>query len=180
MECAKQSRPPIPHSEDPSALLVPLTKGYFAVIDRADESLIIGRRWNVQIKRGKPYAQSSINGASVTMHRLILGDYESPEIDHDDRDGLNNRRANLRPATRGQNATNIGLAKNNTSGYRGIAFDPRTARWVASIRAKGKQHWLGRFGTAEEAASAYDDAARELHGEFARLNFPRDGERGAR
>jgi len=84
------------------------------------------------------------------------------------RNGLDNRRANLRLATRSENLRNRAVHCNNTSGYRGVRWKPARRKWVANITLNGQQHHLGYHATPEAAHQAYCAAARELHGEFAR------------
>ncbi len=91
-------------------------------------------------------------------------------IDHVNGNGADNRRANLRIATRSQNGANRGPQKNNTSGYKGVSRDKQ--RWQASITVMGVCHRIGGFDTPEEAAVAYDIRAREVFGEYAKLNLP--------
>lgn len=86
---------------------------------------------------------------------------------------------NLRVAKKqGDKAPSQKLSNRNTSGFKGVLWYQN--RWVAQIGADGTCKYLGRYKTADEAARAYDDAAREYFGEFARLNFPNEGERGCR
>lgn len=92
------------------------------------------------------------------------------EIDHRDRNKLNNRIENLRPCTSSQNKGNIQLLPTNTSGYRGVSLNARSQKWHAQIKIHGKQTYLGRFDTPEEAAMLYNQAAIEHFGEFAFLN----------
>ncbi|EIU7141728.1 HNH endonuclease [Pseudomonas aeruginosa] len=115
--------------------------------------------------------------SSVTMHRWIMfGDAKGSGVDHRDGDKLNNRRSNLREATQGENAKNTRLAKNNSSGFKGVS---KTAegRWRARITVGRKEIRLGNFDTREEAAAAYDRAALQLHGEFASPNGETPGVR---
>ena len=86
------------------------------------------------------------------------------------------RRDNLRPATQRQNTGNM-RSRAKKAPYKGI--NANGSGWAAQIRENGKRTHIGQFKTAEEAARAYDDAARRVHGEFACVNFPREGERGA-
>ncbi len=112
-------------------------------------------------------------GVFLGMHRLIMG-IACPMVDHIDGDGLNNQRSNLRIADPCGNAANrpsyIGRD------FKGIV--PCGKKWVAAIKHFGVRHHLGSFETKEEAARAYDLAATEIYGEFARLNIP-DGEASA-
>ena len=107
----------------------------------------------------------------ITMHRSILGKKKGLEVDHINRDGLDNRRENLRLCTRSQNSMNQGLRKNSLSGYRGVSYHQKRKRWIARIRVDGKHVRSASFKTAEEAARAYDEFAKKYHGEFASLNF---------
>lgn len=143
-----------------------------ALVDDEDVSSVLTHRWHVQITRGKvTYAVRSIrSGRKVTkqaMHTFLTG---YAETDHRNRNGLDNRRANLREATRSENRHNQGPPRNNTSGYKGVSRSG--GRWRAQIMVDGKRRSLGRFARAEEAARVYDAAAIELHGTFAWVNFP--------
>lgn len=102
---------------------------------------------------------------------FVYGYMPEREIDHENGIPGDDRLDNLRPATPGQNQANRGLLASNTSGFRGVSFHRRTGRWRASICVDRRQVHLGHFATPEAAAVAYDAAAREHFGEFARLNF---------
>ncbi|MEW6206671.1 MAG: AP2/ERF family transcription factor, partial [Pseudomonadota bacterium] len=111
----------------------------------------------------------------ILMHRLILNAPPGIQIDHIDMDGLNNTKANLRLATPQQNRCNRSKTRANTSGYKGVIQNKsawKTTKWIASIVVNRKRMYLGSFNTPEEAAYAYDNAAKQYFGEFARLNFP--------
>jgi hypothetical protein len=82
---------------------------------------------------------------------------------------------NLRVATRRQNTCNRRKTKSKTSSqYIGVYFDKYSQLWAAKIKYMDKTIWLGRFKSEIDAARAYDRAAIKYHGEFARLNFPRE------
>jgi hypothetical protein len=153
--------------------------GLFAIVDEEDYPLVSQYRWSPRKAKHTWYAGTVMRDDDyewmhVMMHRFILG--LSPEVlcDHNDGNGLNNRRNNLRPATSGQNAMNRRVRSNNTSGYRGVTWYQATRKWNASLMCHGKRHHLGYFTDKVAAARAYDEAAVAFFGAFARLNFPKD------
>jgi len=106
---------------------------------------------------------------NIIMHRVILKlNSTDVETDHINRNKLDNRRANLRIATRSQNNTNKDAR--GKSKYLGVYFTDGKYP-CAQVRFNGKKYYLGLFKTEEDAAKAYDKKALELYGEFANLNF---------
>ncbi len=105
------------------------------------------------------------------MHMAILGGKRNKEIDHRDGNGLNNQRSNLRFCTHAENMRNRNIQKNNTSGYKGVSWNKNARKWQAVIKYNGTHIYLGLFFCLVSAARTYDGKARELYGEFARLNF---------
>ena len=99
---------------------------------------------------------------------LYYGEWPKDQIDHVNGDPSDNRIGNLRAATSSQNQANKGIQKNNSTGFKGVGFRPDRG-FFAVIKKDRKSHYLGSFATAEEAHFAYADAARRMHGEFARV-----------
>jgi hypothetical protein len=95
------------------------------------------------------------------------------EVDHVNGDGLDNRRSNLRVCTHAENARNqSSRTRMSTSRFRGVVWAKDRRKWRAMIGDNGRTVHLGNFTDEIEAAQAYDRAAREMYGAFARLNFP--------
>jgi hypothetical protein len=169
---ASYKRPPVIHPDGTAT--VPLTRGLAAVIDAADAEIVSRYAWcAIEASPGKFYAATnSPEGSTVYLHRFLTKAPAEVEVDHIDRDGLNNRRCNLRNATRSENLANTPRRSNNRSGYKGVCWVARDGKWVAQIMEGGKHRRIGLFVSAEDAARAYDAAAREQWGEYAHLNFP--------
>lgn len=146
-----------------------------AKIDEIDSDLV-SFKWG--FLNGYAVRSISVNGKGTRlfMHRVILERslerslLEGEVSDHINGNPLDNRRVNLRLATKAQNAMNRGINANSKSGYKGVSHHKSSGRWNAMIGINGKQKSLGYFNTPEEAAQAYNESALELHGEFARLN----------
>lgn len=123
------------------------------------------------------YRQIYVINRLYLSHRLaflyMIGRLPDNEVDHINGIRDDNRWANLREATKAQNACNRLFNKNNTSGYKGVSFHPSSKKWQANIRVGGKQRYLGLFNTPEFAYEAYKLAAIELHNKFA--NFGQSG-----
>ena len=144
------------------------------LVDDGDYERLVqsGFRWYLLPNNGIDYVYGYGPETTCALHRFILNAKSGELVDHKDRDGLNNQRSNLRIANRTQNQANRKINCNNKSGYKGVYFCTYNFRYRAQIRYNGKNIRLGRYRTAEEAALAYDKAAKKYFGEFARLNFP--------
>jgi hypothetical protein len=154
---------------------IPLTRGKIALVDDEDFEELNKYLWSAIRKRKIFYAIRTVLKAdgghmNIEMHQQILEVSDGLKVDHINGNGLDNRRCNLRPCTNSQNLCNRGRTRNNTSGYKGVSWDKRAHKWEASIGVDGKHKHLGRFDSREDAARAYNEAAKRLHGNFARLN----------
>jgi hypothetical protein len=158
---------------------IPLTKGKVAIVDDADYERLRQYSWSARKPKGYWYAarwrrsNEPPGSCIILMHRFLLDAPAGVLVDHRDGDGLNNRRSNIRTATHSQNSHNRKMHVTNTSGFKGVVRNNKRGRpWLARIALNRRQMYIGVFDTPEEAARAYDRKAKELHGEFARLNFP--------
>jgi len=147
---------------------VPLTRGFTAVIDVDDVPLVEGRNWYAHKGTNTWYGAARIGGQIVLLHRFLMGADNPAGYDHEDRDGLNCRRSNLRAATTAQNGQNSPKRRHNTSGHKGVFTATAGRSWFAQIKSQNRLRYLGSFKTKAEAKAAYDAAAMELHGEFRR------------
>jgi hypothetical protein len=123
--------------------------------------------------QNRRYVLLGIKKKVYRAHRLawlhVYGRWPKGEIDHINGNGCDNRIVNLREATTSQNGMNRGLRVDNTSGHKGISWNKKSSQWLAHIGYRGKIVHLGLFDTIEEAKTVRDDAARRLHGAFARI-----------
>lgn len=148
---------------------VPLTGGKIALVDDEDFENINQHKWHVS--RGGYVVRSTprILGKqqSIYLHKFIL---TSPnEVDHINHNTLDNRRANLRIATRSQNMANT-RPRPGTSKYKGVYWHKRDMQWCAQLRVNYKTVYWKRFNSEKEAAIAYNKAALWYFGEFAVMN----------
>ncbi len=133
--------------------------------------------WCVMKHRATWYVVRRAKPKMELLHRLIAKTPEGWDTDHENGNGLDNRRENLRTATRAQNLQNRGKQMNNTSGVKGVYWHKQRQKWHAEIHARGQKHSLGLHATKEQAADAYQKAALSLHMEFARTeDFERLGD----
>jgi hypothetical protein len=149
---------------------IPLAKGRSALVDDDDFARVSEYQWHIT-SSGYVAGMIIIDGAHklVYLHRFLLNAPSGQVVDHINGDRLDNRQDNLRLVTRAQNQWNRKV-QHNRSGYKGVCWHRRKRKFYARIQANGRRYHLGYFDTAEEAAQAYDAAARRLFGEYARLN----------
>jgi hypothetical protein len=151
---------------------IPLTQGQVALVDDCDFERVValgswyynqGYAVHGERRRGKYH--------TTLMHRLILGDPQG-DTDHANGNGLDNRRCNLRACSRSQNAKNQRPRNrpDKTSHFKGVGWYKPYGKWRAKIMVDYRTIHLGYFASEEDAARAYDEAARKYHGQFARLN----------
>jgi len=160
---------------------IPLTKGYIALVDDEDYERVSAFKWTALVAKrkdrtvvyGRHYPKRDGKPQMIILlHRFIIDAPKGMDVDHRDGNGLHCWRTNLRVATRSQNLANnrhlIGA-----SGFRGVFIHPK---WKprARISVGNKTKYIGSFPTIEDAARAYDHAAIQEYGEFARLNFPHE------
>jgi hypothetical protein len=151
---------------------IPLSQGKFATVDDEDFEWLSRCKWSYD---PKGYAIRAVRAEDKTymlyMHRAILNASGPCVVDHIDGDGLNNQRANLRIATVAQNVHNTRPQKRSkTSAYKGVSRYRKTGKWQASIKKSNERLHLGLFDTEEDAARAYNAAARHLFGSNAYVN----------
>ena len=156
---------------------IPLSQGLVALVDDEDiERVLALGVWSAFRVGHTAYAQHAMreNGRqrNVLLHRVVLDAQPGQEIDHINGNGLDNQKANLRLVSRSQNMANQRKTR-GASRFKGVWWDKVNSRWVAHIRNKGRSYFLGRYVSEEDAARAYDTAAIETWGEYARPNFPR-------
>ena len=152
-----------------------ITKGKFTLLDDDDYE----RLGQVKVQYSCGYASFPVKDKSgkyhnQSLHRFIVNAPKGMEVDHINGDRLDNRRVNLRICTRLENAKNRSISKLNKSGFKGVHFcrdRKRRKVWMASIRVDGKRITLGRYFNILEAALMYNQAAKQYHGQFAKLNL---------
>jgi hypothetical protein len=151
-----------------------LTQGQVAYVDDEDYEGLSRWQWYAMETNGIWYAMRTEKlpvKRTICMHTSVMKTPDGLEVDHEDGNGLNNQRYNLRVATHTQNLWNTGVRRSNTSGYKGVSWHQHTGKWRSEIRIGGGQRlYLGVFEDITDAARAYNEAALLHHGEFARLN----------
>lgn len=162
--------------------LVPLTRGYEAMVDDEDYDRIMLYKWQSLIVTDNCiYGVRSTwdkirkrTGQTILLHNFIVPPPEGFTNDHIDRNGLNCQKANLRFATKAQQMTNRIRVKRTDNIYRGVFKNKKN--WMVQLRSNGILYHGGTFKNEIEAAKIYDELAKKYHGEFAILNFPEEAQ----
>lgn len=154
-----------------------IAKDAYTIVDDEDYQYLSQFKWYYNKHRGYAHfggRHSDLFRNKALMHRVILGlnDKSSShiEVDHINRDKLDNRKSNLRLCDHSSNQSNSKLRVNNSSGYRGVHWNKATKMWRCKITRHGKTYELGYFSDRIEAAKVYNDHSVNLFGEFAYLN----------
>lgn len=157
--------------------VIPISAGRQVLVDDEDFERMSQHRWTFSGKYA--YRQVQAGGRkhrrSIYMHREIFPDKEAFQVDHKNRNTLDNRKENLRACTQQQNSLNRDKSSNNPSGYKGVFPNPahpsRSPKpWRSQIAVNGKTIHLGVFHTKEGAALAYNQASELYHGDFGFMN----------
>lgn len=149
-----------------------LTQNQIVLIDDMDYEMLNQFKWCFALRGDKKtgYAvrrTSKEDGRKlIPMHRLIMNAPKGMEVDHINRNTLDNRRSNLRLVTRSENLMNRGLLKSNTSNVKGVSWHKHHQKWIVRIQAYRKPIFIGYFKDVENAKKAYAKAAKKYHGEF--------------
>ena len=155
----------------------PLPSGETVTVDAADRTLVeAAGPWRALRLPHTTYVRANLrrpdgSWTGVYLHRLLVDPTDDEQVDHVNRDGLDNRRINLRVCTRSQNRANSPVRVGGSSEFKGVCWDKGAAKWRASgCDGAGKIRYLGLFTDEHEAALAYDAHALAMWGEFAWLN----------
>lgn len=153
--------------------IIELTQGKFCVVDNDDYDELMKNSWCIG---NDGYACRGIrleNGKSrlVRLHRQILGLKlkDGKQVDHINKNKLDNQKENLRICTSSQNQHNRPINQNNTSGYKGVTWHKGSGKWHAQIMINKKNKYLGSFDSPETAYEVYCESAKLLHKEFASI-----------
>lgn len=156
---------------------IELSQSKVAIVDDEDYVKLNTRNWYAKFTQsGKvTYAVchktvSAGKQKTIFMHRIIMNPKQGQFIDHINGDTLDNRKENLRICTTVENGRNRKKEIGTSSKYKGVSWDKNASKWKARIMFEKDRMYLGLFICEKEAALAYNEAAKRLFGEFAKLN----------
>ena len=155
---------------------IKLSQDKITLVDDEDYEWLSQYNWHLYTRKKSEtiYANTNIyiNNKRTTkkLHNLLINPSKGFEVDHIDRDGLNNQKENLRIVTRSQNCINRSKFRNTTSKFKGVTWHKDNKKWLAQIRLNKKKYYLGEFINEIDAAKAYNKAAKKLHNRYAVLN----------
>jgi hypothetical protein len=147
---------------------IEVSKIHIALVDDYDYEYLSRFVWYYT----KGYAiRKGTFGETISMHREIVNVPKGMDVDHKNGDRMDNQKSNLRIVTRQQNNWNSANKRNSSSEFKGVSWHSTTKQWRAAIRIDGVKTLIGTFKDERHAAMAYDIAAKDIQGEYARLNF---------
>lgn len=150
-----------------------LSQNRYAIVDDCNYEIVNKFKWHYSLGYAKrwDYSKGKHNPIGIFMHRFITGDVPlGLEIDHINGNKLDNRRENLRVCKHSDNVKNANKRINSKSIHKGVAWNTRMKRWQVAIQHDKKRYFIGTFKDEKLAAIAYNLKAKELHGDFAKLN----------
>lgn len=154
---------------------IELGRGYTTVVDEDDYDKLSQYNWSVDERSHTTYVKRSVYEGGIRtgteiMHRLIMDAPEDMQVDHINGDGLDNRKENLRLCSQKQNLMNKRSVVDSSSKHKGVCWDKGSSKWRAYIQVDKKKKHLGYYTDELAAASAYNEAAKEHFGEYAKVN----------
>jgi hypothetical protein len=156
---------------------IKLTRGKYAIVDPEDFERFNRYKWhcsqsNYAVRAATIKTEKGRKQVELFMHKVVCPPPQGLIVDHINRNRLDNRRANLRPATWTQNAWNRSKRSRQKTRYKGIRYQKDTKRWQVRLMIEGRRISFGCYNDEKEAAKAYDAAAKKHRGDYAVLNFP--------
>jgi hypothetical protein len=149
---------------------IELTQEKYAIVDDEDFEWLNKSKWHYDTRYAR--RAGTYGFGKIFMHREIARPGRAV-VDHINGNTLDNRKENLRICEQAENIKNKTIQKNSTSGYKGVSIvkGKKRDKWTAMISINNQMTYLGTFSTPEDAARAYDSAANENYGRFAKTNF---------
>lgn len=150
--------------------LVGLTQYKYAIVDDEDYHRLIKRNWSYAGGYAVTKIRTEEGYTTLAMHKMLMNPQKGFDVDHINHNKLDNRKCNLRICTRSQNKQNQAKQKNNKSGFKGVSWHNKLNKWQALIMVDRHLRHLGYFDEIEDAARAYNLAAKQYHGDYSVLN----------